>query len=122
MSVNENKHNHYLHIVIIVLIAINIIINIISMKSAENIEIMKVWWVENYEKLKVIMQSDSYKEQYAQNLELMLQQIQWGSEEFLPTEEEQSGAETASWTEINTVDTTTNTPDNATFDVNESQE
>ncbi len=123
MSVSENKHNHYLHIAIIILIAINIIINIISMKSAENIEIMKVWWAENYEKLKVIMQSDSYKEQYAQNLELMLQQIQWGSEEFLPSEEEQQPEiESASWVEINTADTTTNTPDNATFDVNENQE
>lgn len=88
MSVSENKHNHYLSIVIIVLIIINIIVNVLSMKTVENIEIMKVGWKENYEKLQVIMQSDAYKEQYAQNLELMLQQIQGGNtEEFLPAEE-----------------------------------
>lgn len=119
MSTSENKHNHYLHIAIIILIVINIIINIISMKSAENIEIMKVWWVENYEKLKMIMESDSYKEQYAQNLELMLQQIQWGGEEFLPSEEEST---TASWSEINTVEASTSMPETATFDTNENQE
>lgn len=88
MSVSENKHNHYLSIVIIVLIVINIIVNVLSMKTVENIEIMKVGGKENYEKLQVIMQSDAYKEQYAQNLELMLQQIQgWGAEELLPEQE-----------------------------------
>jgi hypothetical protein len=88
MSVNENKRNHYLSIVIIILIVINIIVNVLSMKTVENIEIMKVGGKENYEKLQVIMQSDAYKEQYAQNLELMLQQIQGGgSEELLPEQE-----------------------------------
>lgn len=50
------------------------------MKSTENIEIMKVWGKENYEKLQLIMGSDEYKAQYSENLELMLQQIQgWGT-------------------------------------------
>lgn len=89
MSVSENKHNHHLSIVIIILIVTNIIVNVINMKTTENIEIMKVGGKENYEKLQVIMQSDAYKEQYAQNLELMLQQIQgWLPEEdFLPEQE-----------------------------------
>ncbi len=120
MSVSENKHNHYLHIAIIVLIIINIIVNVISMKSAENIEIMKVWGSENYEKLKVIMGSDAYKEQYAQNLELMLQQVQnWGSESFVPTEEETQNEviTNSSWDELNASE-----QDAPIFDVNESQE
>jgi hypothetical protein len=102
MSTSENKHNHYLHIAIIVLIVINIIINIISMKSAESIEIMKVWWSENYEKLQVIMQSDAYKAQYAQNLELMLQQIQgsWSEQAITTTDNNENN--TTSW-DLNTV-------------------
>lgn len=110
MSVSENKHNHYLHIAIIVLIIINIVINVVSIKSAENIEIMKVGWQENYEKLQVIMGSDAYKEQYAQNLELMLQQIQgWWTEEVIPEDTTLS-----TWTE--TIDTTS-----GSFDTNEWQ-
>ena len=90
MSTNENKHNQYLSISIIVLIVINIIASVLSMKTAENIEIMKVGGRENYEKLQVIMQSDTYKQQYAQNLELMLQQLQsWGKEDTLSQQEEQ---------------------------------
>lgn len=102
MSVSENKHNHYLHIAIIVLLLINIIINVISMKSAENIEMMKVWGKENYEKLQLIMSSDEYKAQYAQNLELMLQQIQgWGTEQNQQIDSTgtstNGGSETLSW-------------------------
>ena len=90
MSANENKHNQYLSISIIVLIVINIIASVLSMKTAENIEIMKVGGRKNYEKLQVIMQSDTYKQQYAQNLELMLQQLQsWGKEDTLSQQEEQ---------------------------------
>lgn len=90
MSTNENKHNQYLSISIIVLIVINIIASVLSMKTAENIEIMKVGGRKNYEKLQVIMQSDTYKQQYAQNLELMLQQLQsWGKEDTLSQQEEQ---------------------------------
>jgi len=101
MSVSENKHNHYLSIVIIVLIVINIIVNVLSMKTVENIEIMKVGGKENYEKLQVIMQSDAYKEQYAQNLELMLQQIQGGSgEELLPEQETMEETPTLSGEEV----------------------
>ncbi len=116
MSVSENKHNHYLSIGIIVLIIINIIVNVLSMNTIENIEIMKVGWKENYEKLQVIMGSDAYKEQYAQNLELMLQQIQgWGTEEFLPEQESTTGIQEAV-VESNDIITTGNN-----FDSNELQ-
>ncbi len=117
MSVSENKQNNYLSIVIIVLIVINIIVNVLSMKTVENIEIMKVGGKENYEKLQVIMQSDAYKEQYAQNLELMLQQIQGGgTEELLPEQEAIEEISTSTWEEIiesNDIVTTGNS-----FDIN----
>ena len=84
----ENKQHSYFHIAIIVLLVINIVVSVLNMKSAENIEIMKVGGEENYAKLITIMQSEEYKNQYAQNLELMLQQIQWGGQELLPPTDE----------------------------------
>lgn len=120
MSVSENKHNHYLSIVIIVLIIINIIVNVLSMKTVENIEIMKVGWKENYEKLQVIMQSDAYKEQYAQNLELMLQQIQGGgTEELLP--EQEAIEETPTLTGEEVVESNDVVTTGSSFDSNELQ-
>ena len=120
MSVSENKHNHYLSIVIIVLIVINIIVNVLSMKTVENIEIMKVGGKENYEKLQVIMQSDAYKEQYAQNLELMLQQIQGGSgEELLPEQEAMEETPTLNGEEVIESNDIVTTGDS--FDSNELQ-
>ena len=53
----------------------NMMINNVS-ASIEETEAMKVWGVENYEKLKTIMSSEAYKTNYAQNLEMMLLQIQ----------------------------------------------
>ena len=82
----ENKQHSYFHIAIIVLLVINIAVSVLSMQSAENLEVMKVGWKENYAKLQTIMQSEEYKQQYAQNLELMLQQIQGGANnELMPT-------------------------------------
>jgi hypothetical protein len=120
MSVSENKHNHYLSIVIIVLIVINIIVNVLSMKTVENIEIMKVGGKENYEKLQVIMQSDAYKEQYAQNLELMLQQIQGGgSEELLP--EQEAMEETSTFTGEEVIESNDIVTTGDSFDSNQLQ-
>ena len=73
---NEKKTSQYLSVTIIVLIIINIVVTFISMQSVEKMEIMKVGGKENYKKLESIMQSDIYKDQYAKNLELMLQQMQ----------------------------------------------
>ncbi len=84
------------------------------MRSAENIEIMKVGWKENYEKLQLIMQSDAYKAQYAENLELMLQQIQWDGTQELAPEQKQL-------TEENTTTTWTDTTTSWAFDLNEAQ-
>lgn len=121
MSVSENKHNHYLSIVIIVLIIINIIVNVLNMKTVENIEIMKVGWKENYEKLQVIMQSDAYKEQYAQNLELMLQQIQDGGTEELLPEQEEAMEETPTITGEETMESNDTVTTGDSFDSNELQ-
>ena len=119
MSINENKQNHYLSIAIIVLIIVNIIVNILNMKTVENIEVMKVGWKENYEKLQVIMQSDAYKEQYAQNLELMLQQIQgWSTEELLPAE---AVEETAISTGEENIESNNTVATGEVFDANEWQ-
>lgn len=81
----SNKQWLYLQVGIAVLLIVNIIISIMNMYKTEGIEIDKVWGKENYEKLKLIMASDQYKEQYAQNLDLMLQQLQGSTNENSPT-------------------------------------
>ena len=69
-------------IVIIILLLLNLLATVGNMMinnvsaSIEETEAMKVWGIENYEKLKTIMSSDAYKTNYAQNLEMMLLQIQ----------------------------------------------
>lgn len=80
MTTSNDQKSHLTHVIIIAwLIVANIAVTIWSSQKAENLEIMKVGGKENYEKLQLIMQSDSYKEQYAQNLDVMLEQIKWDS-------------------------------------------
>ena len=73
-------------IVIIILLLLNLLATVGNMMinnisaSIEETEAMKVWGIENYEKLKTIMSSDAYKTNYAQNLEMMLLQIQQGND------------------------------------------
>ena len=73
-------------IVIIILLLLNLLATVGNMMinnvsaSIEETEAMKVWGIENYEKLKTIMNSDAYKTNYAQNLEMMLLQIQQGND------------------------------------------
>ena len=73
-------------IVIIILLLLNLLATVGNMMinnisaSIEESEAMKVWGIENYEKLKTIMNSDAYKTNYAQNLEMMLLQIQQGND------------------------------------------
>ena len=80
MTTSNDQKSNLTHVIIIAwLIVANIAVTIWSSQKAENLEIMKVGGKENYEKLQLIMQSDSYKEQYAQNLDVMLEQIKWDS-------------------------------------------
>lgn len=73
-------------IVIIILLLLNLLATVGNMivnnvsASIEESEAMKVWGIENYEKLKTIMNSNAYKTNYAQNLEMMLLQIQQGND------------------------------------------
>jgi hypothetical protein len=59
------------------------------MQTVENLEIMKVGGKENYKKLQTIMESDTYKDQYAKNLELMLQQMQEENNKTVSSDEQQ---------------------------------
>ena len=73
-------------IIIIILLLLNLLVTVGNMiinnvsANIEEAEAMKVWGIENYEKLKTIMNSDAYKTNYAQNLEMMLLQIQQGND------------------------------------------
>jgi hypothetical protein len=82
---HEDSHKSkwmIIHYAIIILIIINIIVSLITMKNNDvktivnEIEATKVWGTENYEKLQKIMQSDAYKENYAQNLDAMIMQME----------------------------------------------
>lgn len=88
----HDKKSYIIHGSIILLLVANLILNALSLNSAEKIEIMKVGGIENYKTLQTIMASDAYKEQYTQNLSLMLEQIngagaETGFGEETPTEE-----------------------------------
>lgn len=92
MTTSNDQKSHLTHVIIIAgLIIANMVVTVWSSQQAEKLEIMKVGGKENYEKLQLIMQSDSYKEQYAQNLDIMLEQIQGDASatgfEDMPTED-----------------------------------
>ncbi len=128
MTTSNDQKSHLTHVIIIAgLIVANIAVTIWSGQKAENLEIMKVGGKENYEKLQLIMQSDSYKEQYSQNLDIMLEQIQgegnstgfedMSGEETIDTSEEM--ADTISWVVVE--DTTDTEPTIDVVDMNEAQ-
>ena len=66
-------------IVIVALWFINYNSNTTGLRQAlEDMEAMKVWWQENFELLKKVMNSEQQKQQYKQQFEQMLGQIEWG--------------------------------------------
>lgn len=75
------SHN-LMHGIIIILLLANIVISIVAMSNnntktiINEMEAMKVWWIENYEKLQKIMQSDAYKQNYSDNLDAMIMQME----------------------------------------------
>lgn len=46
--------------------------------ALEEIEAMKVWWIENYQIVKKIYSSDAFKSQQKQSLEAAQKQMEWG--------------------------------------------
>ncbi len=103
MSIQENKQHNMLHIGIIGLLVITISIGIMNMKTIKDIEVMKVWWIENYEKLQKIMNSSAYKDNYAKNLDLMLTQIEWGKDILSDEENTSPSQDVPTWTTGNDV-------------------
>ncbi len=129
MTTSNDQKSHLTHVIIIAgLIVANIAVTIWSSQKAENLEIMKVWGKENYEKLQLIMQSDSYKEQYAQNLDMMLEQIKWessstGLEEEMTGDEFMTGDmdDTTSWMIVENSNSGSSDSNINMVDMNESQ-
>lgn len=82
MSTNQNtatcncsKHAKCYHIAIIVLLVATLGAALWAWFQVVKMETLKVGGKENFEKLQTIMKSNEYKEQYAQSLDLMLQQL-----------------------------------------------
>lgn len=129
MTTSNDQKSHLTHVIIIAgLIVANIAVTIWSSQKAENLEIMKVGGKENYEKLQLIMQSDSYKEQYAQNLDMMLEQIKWensstGLEEDMTGDEFMTGDmdDTTSWMIVENSNSGSSDSNINMVDMNESQ-
>ena len=72
---NCSKTDKCMHISIIVLLLVAIASSIWSGLQVTKMETLKVGGKENFEKLQTIMKSEEYKAQYAQSLDLMLQQL-----------------------------------------------
>ena len=66
----------YFHIATIVLLVAAIAASLWAGAQPAKMETLKVGGQENFEKLEKIMKSEAYKEQYAQSLDLMLQQLE----------------------------------------------
>ncbi len=84
------KHAKCFHITTIVLLIAAIASSIWAGCQVVKMETMKVGGKENFAKLQEIMKSDMYKEQYAQQLDFMLQELNgtatddmFGGEEFI---------------------------------------
>ena len=81
MSTQENSQcatnncNKFYHIAIVVLLVATLGTAIWAGYQPTKMETLKVGGKENFEKLQTIMKSAEYKEQYAQSLDLMLQQL-----------------------------------------------
>lgn len=74
----DRKYLKLLYIIIysnILLIILVIVSSVWSGYQIAKMEILKVGWKENFEKIQMIMKSREYKEQYAQQLNLMLQEL-----------------------------------------------
>lgn len=72
------KSGKCFHITTIVLLVIAIAATIWAGCQVTKMETLKVGGKENFAKLQTIMKSNEYKEQYAQSLDLMLQQLNGG--------------------------------------------
>lgn len=70
-----NKCGMYFHVAVIVLLVAAVVSSLWAWSQAVKLETLKVGGQENFEKLEKIMKSDAYKEQYSQQLDLMLQQL-----------------------------------------------
>ncbi len=81
--------------VIVLVLLVIIAVSVVQVgRTIVGIEALKVGWEENREKLKTLMKSDAYKDQYTQSIELMLQEI--NDEAW--TQEWQNPNEDISWT------------------------
>ena len=62
--------------VIVLILLVIIAVSVVQVgRTIVGIEALKVGGEENWEKLKTLMKSDAYKDQYTQSIELMLQEI-----------------------------------------------
>lgn len=72
-------------ILVIILLLANIVLVWCVRQTIVWLETMKVGGEENYEKMKIIMESESYKQNYTQQLDMMLQQMQNPTDTIIPS-------------------------------------
>ncbi len=118
---NCGKAHKCFHIATLVLLVGAIAASLWAGRQITKMETLKVGGKENFAKLQTIMKSDEYKEQYAQSLDLMLQQLNGGyaddtfsgDDNITMDEPTESGDEmtTTTSTDEGTVDDTINTID-----------
>ena len=97
---NCSKHAKCFHISTIVLLVATLGAALWAGCQVTKMETLKVGGKENFEKLQTIMKSTEYKEQYAQSLDLMLQQLNGTAEDDMFGGEEMIIDETASGTTV----------------------